>query len=69
MKVSKNKQRLSKFLGNLSNKNKQRLWKLGKLETSLFFTVESILETEEFEFPAKTVFPNNLMNTNWRVRF
>ena len=32
-------------------------------------TAESILETEEFEFPAKTVFPNNLMNTNLRVRF
>ena len=32
-------------------------------------TEESILETEEFEFPAKTVFPNNLMNSNLRVRF
>ena len=32
-------------------------------------TVESILETEEFEFPAKTVFPNNLMNSNLRVSF
>ena len=39
-----------------------------KLEM-LRITAESILETEEFEFPAKTVFPNNLMNTNLRVRF
>ena len=32
-------------------------------------TAHSILETEEFEFPAKTVFANNFMNINLRVRF
>ena len=36
--VKENKQRLSKFSDKLSNKNKQRPWKLEKLETSLFFT-------------------------------
>ena len=46
IKVSKNKQRLSKCLANLSNKNKQRLWKLGKLETSLFFTALLIKYTK-----------------------
>ena len=33
------------------------------------FTAELILGTEEFEFPTKTVFANNSMNTNLRVMF
>ena len=32
-----------------------------------FITAESILVTEEFEFPAKTLFANNSMNTNLKV--
>ena len=48
----------------------QDFQEITETKQEVFNTAASIMQlTEEFEFPAKTVFANDSMNTNLRIRF